>query len=93
MCEDRHMWQVHKAVHSALLFAVHSFGSEDAQLLKQLAQKCLLIHYCFYIRQTHHISDSFVHVLIARCPLFVSVLCGLSESSKRLAYHEDYSSM
>ena len=74
MCEDRHMWQVHKAVHSALLFAVHSFGSEDAQLPKQLAQKCLLIHYCFYIRQTHHISDSLVHVLMAICPLFVSFL-------------------
>ena len=73
-CEDHHMWQVHKALHSSLLFAVHSFGSEDDQLPKQLAYKCLLIHYCFYVKEIHHISDSLVHVLMARCPLFASFL-------------------
>lgn len=50
------------------------FGSEDDQLPKQLAQKYLLIHYFFYVRDSHLISDSLVHVLMAGCPLYASFL-------------------
>jgi hypothetical protein len=50
------------------------FGSEDDQLHKQLAYKCLLVHYCFYVSESHFISGSLVHVLMARCLLFASFL-------------------
>jgi hypothetical protein len=73
-CEYCHMWQAHKASLSALLFADQS-GYMDDQLPKQLAQKYLLIHYCFYIRESHLISDSLVHVLMAGK---MSLICFLS---------------
>lgn len=50
------------------------FVSEDDQLPKQLPQKYVPIPYCFCITETHLISDSLVHVLTARCPVFVSFL-------------------
>ena len=67
------------------------FGSEDDQLPKQLPQKYLHIHYCFYITETHLISDSLVHVLMARCPSFVSFLSCVEYLSlqKRPVYYED----
>jgi len=50
------------------------FSSGDDQVPKQFAQQYLHIHCCFYIRESHRTSDSLVHVLMARCPLFASFL-------------------
>lgn len=50
------------------------FSSGDDQLPKQFAQQYLLIHCCLYIRESHLISDSLVHVPMARYPLFASFL-------------------